>query len=269
MGLKKNLAHAEGVRGTGLVELLSILLPENYRHRDGDWIKKRRRMRVDEGKDAKSHHRQWAEFKFSVVGSLFAAPPKDGELADLIRQMAQRVWKHPLTGKNFKLGFSTIESWYYAAKNDKCDPVGRLRTKTRNDAGKSRSLIPEVMQLLKEQYAQYPSWTYQLHADNLRSRVEKDSKLGTTPSYPTVQRYMKANGLKKQRRPRSEADAAAINRLEQREVRSYEVEYVNALWHLDCTTSYLLDRERAYLFNKRMFDRRCPGIFFPIYKSAT
>ena len=57
------------------------------------------------------------------------------------------------------------------------------------------------------------------------------------PSYGTLRRFMRANGLDKRRRlttRRTHGADRAEARLADREVRSYEAEYVNALWHLDC-----------------------------------
>ena len=55
------------------------------------------------------------------------------------------------------------------------------------------------------------------------------------PSYPSVRRYLKAQGLLRRRPPKRCTDGAiaARDRLEQREVRSYEVEHVLQLMHLD------------------------------------
>ena len=57
------------------------------------------------------------------------------------------------------------------------------------------------------------------------------------PSYPTVRRYMKDQGLLRQRRRRPRnGDTAAASGSESstpREKRSYEVSHVHQLWHLD------------------------------------
>jgi transposase InsO family protein len=56
------------------------------------------------------------------------------------------------------------------------------------------------------------------------------------PSYSTVLRYLKNKGLDRKARvrsPNAPGRIAAQHRLESREVRSYEVEYVGGLWHLD------------------------------------
>jgi transposase InsO family protein len=66
--------------------------------------------------------------------------------------------------------------------------------------------------------------------------VAQEPALAPLPSYATVRRYMKAQGLVKQRRLSRQptlGQQAAAARLEQREVRSFEAEYVGALWHLD------------------------------------
>ena len=56
------------------------------------------------------------------------------------------------------------------------------------------------------------------------------------PSYSTIRRFLEAHGLEKRRPLTSRLTAGALlaeARLEQREVRSYEAEYVGGLWHWD------------------------------------
>jgi len=46
----------------------------------------------------KSNRRQWALFRFQVVGQLLAAPPRvRGELRQEIDKLAERSWSHPIT----------------------------------------------------------------------------------------------------------------------------------------------------------------------------
>jgi putative transposase len=98
-------------------------------------------------------------------------------------------------------------------------------------------LSPKVRELLSAQYRQHPNWSYQLHVENLAVLIEKDPALGAAvPSYASVLRFMKVHGLIKRPRrgPVHSPGAQAIeHRIEAREIRSYESEYVNALWHLD------------------------------------
>jgi hypothetical protein len=94
----------------------------------------------------------------------------------------------------------------------------------------------ELRSLLLEQYRQHPSWSYQLHVDNLAVLAGQNPKLGDMPSYPSVRRFMKAHGLLKRRRQgrgNTPGVQAAEQRFEAFEIRSYESQYANALWHLD------------------------------------
>jgi len=142
---------------------------------------------------------------------------------------------HPITALPTTFGLSTIERWYYRAKV-KADPVSALRTKQRDDAGQQRVLPCAIKQALTQQYNAHKGWSYQLHVDNLHALTEQDSELEGAPSYSTVRRYMKSQGMVKVRRVKTQQTAgtlAAEQRLQKLEVRSYEVEHVHGLWHLD------------------------------------
>jgi transposase InsO family protein len=173
---------------------------------------------------------RWAHLRFSIIGPLLAAPPEPGQMYTALRALAERTWRHPITGQDIRFAAATIERWYYAARHAS-DPVGRLRDRRRGDRGAFRSLTPIVIAALRAQYEQHPGWTVQLHYDNLRALLKEDE----LPSYPTIRRYLRAHGLHRVAQPaRASAGAlAARERLAQLEVRSYEVEHVNALWHLD------------------------------------
>ena len=137
-----------------------------------------------------------------------------------------------MSGLDIHFSTATIERWFYAARRA-ADPVVALKDRYRGDAGRFACLTPLVVSTLSAQYREHPGWTVQLHADNLRSALKgKDVHL---PSYPTVRRYMAAQGMLRQARPkRASAGAlAARDRLERLEVRSFELDHVNALWHLD------------------------------------
>jgi transposase InsO family protein len=98
------------------------------------------------------------------------------------------------------------------------------------------SLKPDLIERLRDQYHDYPHWTYQLHYDNLKALVKADEKLGPLQSYSTVRRYMVAQGMLRKPRLKPKArqkELFAAQRREQREIRSYEAEYVGSLWHLD------------------------------------
>jgi len=187
-------------------------------------------------KDETRLHERWAHFRLYVVGHLLAAPPRRGELEGELRRLAEKQWKHPLMGELTQFGFSTIERWFHEARKAGADPVGALRKKVRADSGHQRAMPEALKGALHQQYMAHRSWSFQLHHDNLRALVQANPDLGPLPSYGTVRRHMKASGLTKRRRlsnKDTEGARKAEARLDSREVRSYEAEYVNGLWHWD------------------------------------
>ena len=178
----------------------------------------------------------WANFRFSVIGSLLAAPPSRGELQTKIEELTGQKWCHPISGEWVYYKFSTIERWYYKALGSKVGPVEALKRKIRSDHGRHPSLKVRLIQMLSDQHRQHPNWSYQLHADNLAVLVEQEPQAGPMPSYTSILRYMKSHGLfKRKRRGPAHSPGAQVaeHRYEAREIRSYECEYVNGLWHLD------------------------------------
>jgi transposase InsO family protein len=196
--------------------------------------------------DTTTTRERWARLRFSVVGPLLAAPPQHGGLQGELERLAAKTWRHPATGERRTFGFSTIERWYYAALVAEKDPIGALTRERRKDADKQPGMTEPVVAALKAQYVAHKTWTYQLHHENLVALAKTAKELGEIPSYSTVRRYMRRNGLVRKKRlgPRDSAGAErAEARLEEREVRSYEAEYTHALWHLDghdCRRSVLL-----------------------------
>jgi putative transposase len=177
----------------------------------------------------------WARFRFSVVGSLLSSPPARGALKTAIGCLAGKTWSHPVNGRDVCFSAVTIERWYYSARRQHSDPVTALRRAVRKDCGKVTLAVPIAERLIL-QYRNYPHWSYQLHYDNLAVLVKADPSLGRLRSYSTVKRYMQAHGLVRKPRlqpTRYPGEARAERRRQTREVRSYEAEYVGALWHLD------------------------------------
>jgi len=170
---------------------------------------------------------RWALFRHAVIGRLLISPPPRGHLQKALRELAAESFEHPVTGEPMRIGFSTVESWYYLACKSR-DPVGALRRKVRHDAGQQRSVSEALQELLRVRHAQHPTWSYDLHYRNVQVLVEQHPELGPLPSYATVRRAMKRMGLYRQRR-RTDHKAASSPR----EVRSFEKEHAHALWHLD------------------------------------
>lgn len=184
--------------------------------------------------DALLSRDRWARLRFSIIGPLLAAPPKGGELRAQLQELAGKTYRHPLTGEAIRFGYSSLERWFYLARKSD-DPVAALRERPRSHAGRLRSLSPTAIQILIAQYREHPNWSAQLHADNLRAALAEHEPGKPAPSYPSVRRYLKSQGLFRRPRPKrhTEGALAAVERLEHWEVRSYEAEYVHALWHAD------------------------------------
>ena len=175
---------------------------------------------------------RWAHLRFSIIGPLMAAPAAKGELIGALRALAAKTWRHPSTHLDVVFSVSTIERWYYAARASR-DPVAALRNRLHGQLNRFPSMGVQLIEVLTTQYRAHPGWTAQLHVDNLRAVfLSQDIVL---PSYPTIRRYLRANGMFRQARPmRATAGALmARDRLERLEVRSFEVDHVSALWHLD------------------------------------
>ncbi len=175
---------------------------------------------------------RWARLRFSIIGELLAAPPNKGELQDSLARLAKKIYRHPTTHEAIRFGESTIERWYYVAKNHPDDPVGALARKVPSHAGTHPSMSAPLREALRAQYQQHPRWSYKLHHDNLVALAKKHSELGQVPSYTTTSRFMKAQGWFRLRR-RKRGKRSDPDTFEAREVRSFEVEHVHALWHAD------------------------------------
>ena len=172
--------------------------------------------------------RRWARLRFSIIGPLLAAPPDHGDLAGKIAELAAQSYRHPSTGEPMRYALSTIERWYYAAK-DAADPVAALARKVPSHAGTYSSMPARLAMELEAQYGAHPGWTFQLHHDNLIAIIRERPDLGPPPGYTTTRRYMKHRGwLRHRKKRRHEGEAH-----EPRETRSFEVSHVHALWHSD------------------------------------
>jgi transposase InsO family protein len=176
----------------------------------------------------------WARFRFSVIGSLLSAPLARGELKAAIQSLAEKTWTHPVNGRDVQYAATTIERWYYKARNEQDDPVRVLQRAVRKDSGKV-SLGSQLAEHLRAQYRDHSHWSYQLHYDNLASAVKADPSLAPLCSYSTVKRFMQTSGMvRKRRQPKGRpGEERAARRRENREIRSYESEYTGSLWHLD------------------------------------
>ena len=112
---------------------------------------------------------------------------------------------------------------------------GRRTSRPRRSSGGTTGHVgahQDPVRALREQYRDHPSWSAQLHHDNLHVRVDADLSVGPMPSYATLTRMMRSLGLVRQRRRlHYEPERPATD---SREVLSYEVSRSHALWHALC-----------------------------------
>lgn len=170
---------------------------------------------------------RWARLRLLIIGQLLAAPPARGQLKQRLTDLSEQTWRHPIHGGEVRFGVSTLERWLARARRSP-DPATLLATVPRADAGSVRAIDAELAEAIRAQYASHPKWNIQLHYDNLRLL----GKAGPFPSYGTVLRFFRAEGLWRQREPVSGPQRAAVPD-GTREVRSFEATHVGALFHLD------------------------------------
>jgi len=176
------------------------------------------------------------QLRLKIIGSLLASPPEKGDLKNQLFALSKKAWLHPVTGETVRYSLSTLERWYYKAKKSPQNLLKTLGTQQRNDKGVFKSLDRAICDALIKQYGEHDGWSIQLHYDNLIVAIEIASLHTSYPSYSSILRYMKINNMprkSKRKGPNSPGAKKAAKRLEEREVRSYEVDYVNGLWHLD------------------------------------
>jgi hypothetical protein len=178
---------------------------------------------------------RWAQFRFAVIGELLSCPPPKGKLQEAIGRLSQRTYQHPIDAdRQMRIGASTIERWYYKARKA-ADPIAVLGRKIRQDAGSRWSMSDALLAALETQYHDHRRWNVQLHYDNLVALAHEQPDLKPVPSYKTVLRCMRDKGWLRTHEPAmpTSGQQRAADRLDRREVRSFEVTHVHGLWHLD------------------------------------
>jgi putative transposase len=173
---------------------------------------------VTKSKDALAYER--GLFRYGVISELLSRPPVEGELATRLREMAERYFVTPWDKESIKISVRTLERWYSAARKAE-RPSEILQPKIRTDRGNSRSLTEEHRSWLMDYRMRFPSWSVQLLFDNMMF-AEMKSKI---PSYSTVLRYLKKQGF--------HVYSSRNKKHKAKEIRSYEVEFVGQMWHMD------------------------------------
>ena len=159
-------------------------------------------------------------FRYGVISELLSRPPGKGELAARLREITNKTFRVPWQEKPIQLSLRTLERWYAGARQAE-RPSEVLQPKIRKDRGLSRVLQEEHLSWLRQYRLKYPSWSVQLLFDNL---VETELKR-PFPSYSTVLRHVRAQY--------PHIQSKTNKKRKTKEIRSFEVEYVGQLWHMD------------------------------------
>jgi putative transposase len=159
-------------------------------------------------------------FRYGIISELLSCPPNAGELATRLEIISERSFIQPWDQKAIKISIRTLERWYSVVRKAE-RPSEILQPKLRCDKGKSRSISKEHSIWLADYRLKFPSWSVQLLFDNLiLSGV--DSKY---PSYSSILRYLKREGF---------VFSRSIHKFKNtREIRTFEVEFVGQMWHMD------------------------------------
>ena len=157
-----------------------------------------------------------ALFRFRVISSLLNPDINSGSLASQIEALSQRLFADP-KGRSVKIGFGTIERWYYTYKKSGFDG---LKPATRKDLGFYRKVDDYIFQRIKYYHENYP----RIPSTLIYQKLMDDGMITKrTLSLSTVTRVV--NSLDSMRKTQVH-----------KEMRRYEREHINEVWCGD--TSY-------------------------------
>jgi putative transposase len=190
---------------------------------------------------------RWARLRFAIIGPLLAAPPAAGELHEALTCWPPRPGVIRSPGSTCASASRRSSAGCTPQKSRRSGAA--LRNQVRRDIGRFPSLSAEAVAGADHAIPRITrAGPRSCTTTTCASRSRRGPKC---PSYPSVRRYLKAQGLLRRRPPKRSTDGAiaARDRLEQREVRSYEVEHVLQLLHLDFHhgSRKVLTRSGAYV----------------------
>jgi len=159
-------------------------------------------------------------FRYVVLEPLLTSPPEPGELAERLREISSKIYIQKWDQRPIKISVRTLERWYAACKNAQL-PTEVLQPKLRSDRRQTRVVLEAHKNWLAEYNRKYPSWSVQLLYDNM----DAASLAVKIPSYSTILRYFKSQGYF--------AKSTRSKHRNVKDIRSYEVEFVGQLWHMD------------------------------------
>ena len=187
-------------------------------------------MEIQTNKDP---DRKLAYFRFALIAPVIQGTFSDASSAAYCR----RVTEYPITrpdGSPFQYKPATLERWIALYRAGGMDA---LMPKERSDKGSARSLSDECSLEIYRIKEKFP----RLDAVQIHIRLVQDGLIPSTVSPRTIQRFIKANGLK---------TAAGSGFLKDR--KAFEEPFFGAMWQADtCYFPYIPDgsgkRQRTYL----------------------
>jgi transposase InsO family protein len=177
--------------------------------------------------------RELAYFRFALIAPVLQGTFTDASMAAYCRRVTEDPIARP-DGTRFQYKPATLEKWIALYKAGGMDA---LIPKERSDKGSVRSLSDECVNEIYRIKEKFP----RLDAIQIHIRLVQDGLLPASVSPRTLQRFIKAHGLK---------TAAASGLLKDR--KAFEEPYFGAMWQADtCYFPYIPNdlgkRQRTYL----------------------
>ena len=183
--------------------------------------------------NGKNADQEMAYFRFALIAPVVQGTFPDASIAAYCRRVAAKPHARP-DGIMFQYKPTTLQKW---AADYKAGGMEALMPHDRSDKGSSKALTDECVGEICRIKEKFPK----LDAVQIRIRLVQEGLLPATVSPRTVQRFIKASGLKA---------IAASGPLKDR--KAFEEPYFGAMWQADtCYFPYVPDesgkRQRTYL----------------------
>jgi putative transposase len=135
-----------------------------------------------------------ALWRYQIIAPLLSLDGRRGELRLAIRRLASRPHAHPTKG-TLRLGFGTIEGWYYRYRRE---GLPGLVPVPRKDRGKSRRIDGALAEHIDQIATEHPDLDGRQILAELRSRLGEDAGV---PSLSSLYRFLRSSGLDQRRQP--------------------------------------------------------------------
>lgn len=183
--------------------------------------------------NAKEPGRELAYFRFALIAPVIQGTFPDASIAAYCRRVTENPIARP-DGVMFHYKPATLEKW---AANYKAGGMEALMPQARSDKGSVRNLSDECINEIYRLKEKFP----RLDAVQIHVRLVQEGLLPATVSPRTIQRFIKAKGLKA---------PAASGPLKDR--KAFEEPFFGAMWQADTSYfPYIPDgsgkRQRTYL----------------------